>query len=244
MRALVVLTGIFLASAAHADAGADFDHSALDAVVQQAVKGRRVDYDAVAKQRKALQAYLARVAKADVKALPSDAARLAFYTNAYNALVLEAVLSSGRPDSVLKVPGFFDKQSYEVAGERLTLNALEETKIRAAKDPRVHFVVNCASNDCPPLARRAYTAKGWASALEQQTKAFLARPGEVAIDDDKKTVTVTKLFDWYQKDWGDEAKVRAFLARSLPKAAAKLQDPSYRIVTREYDWGLNQASAK
>jgi hypothetical protein len=171
------------------------------------------------------------------KLAPKD--KLAFYTNAYNALVLEAVLENKLPESVLKVDGFFDKKTYTVAGEQLTLNALEEKKIRSSKDPRVHFVVNCASISCPPLRARVYDGATWDKSLEEQTKRYLTKKGEVQIDDAKKTITVVKLFEWYAGDWGGEAKIRAFLAKYLKKDAAKINDPAYKLAYREYDWNLN-----
>lgn len=220
--------------------GGAIDHAPLDAIVKKAVKGRLVDYDAVAKERAALQAYLAAIATADVSTLkPKD--KLAFWTNAYNATVLNAVLEHGRPKSVLDVKGFFDGKKYTIAGEQLTLNELEEKKIRTASgDPRVHFAVNCASFDCPPLMGRAFTGKSWEADLERLTREFLRRPGEVAVDDAAKTVAVVQLFEWYQKDWGDEAKVRAFIAKYVPQdVAAKVQDPAYKLTYRPYDWRPN-----
>lgn len=234
-QALAIALALFFTLPA---AAAGFDHSDLDALLQKAVKGEKVDYAVVAKERSKLQAYLARVAKADAKKLAADE-KLPFYVNAYNGYALESVLAHKLPASVLKVPGFFDKATHEVAGEALTLNELEEKKIRSSGDPRVHFVVNCASISCPRLWERAYTPKNWAESLEARTREYLSRPGEVAIDEKAKTITVVQLFEWYQKDWGSEADVRAFLAKYQPKQAAALKDPAFALKHREYDWGLN-----
>lgn len=231
------------AAPAAAKAG-DFDHAPLDAIVKKAVKGRLVDYDAVAKEQAALKAYLEKVAVADVSGLQPKQ-KLAFYTNAYNATVLNAVLESGRPKSVLDVPGFFDKKPYKVAGEDFTLNALEEKKIRSSGDPRVHFAVNCASFDCPPLLNKAFSAKSWDKDLEKLTKAYLTRDGEVKVDDAAKTIAVVQIFEWYRGDFGDEAKVREFIAKYVPAdVAAKVKDPAYKITYRPYDWRPNAVGTK
>jgi len=233
MRALAVALVLLAAKPAAVD------HAPLDRVLQRAVHGRFVDYDAVPKDRAALQKYLEALRTADASALSKDDA-LAFWTNAYNATVLEAVLAHGRPKSVLDVKGFFDGELHTIAGEALTLNQLEEQKLRSAKDPRVHFVVNCASYDCPPLANRALRGATWARDVEQATKAFLQRPGEVAVDEANKTIRVVQLFEWYRADWGDDAAVRAFIAQYVPKAvAAKVVDPSYALAYRPYDWRAN-----
>lgn len=214
---------------------------AYDAMLKRVVKGRFVDYDQAAKEDlvAVLVAFREENASARVDGL-SSAARLAFYTNAYNAIVLDEVRRQKRPSSVLKVDGFFDKTKHTVAGEALTLNELEERKIRSSGDPRVHFVVNCASDDCPPLAPFAYRAETWERDVEAQTRAYLTRPGEVAIDDAKKTITVVQLFEWYRGDFGGDDGVRKFLTRYDAIRAKTLMDPRFTLAYRPYDWDLNQ----
>lgn len=235
----LLVAGLLVLGASARPAQAAVDTAPWARVLKAGVKGRYVDYAAVEKHRPELQAFLKAVATADVKKL-GKADRMAFYTNAYNAIVLEQVLVHKRPKSVLDVKGFFDAIPHTVAGESLTLNQLEETKLRREGDPRVHFVVNCASDDCPPLAPFVYTGAAWDKQLEGQTAAYLTRAGEVVVDDEKKTVQVVQLFEWYQGDWGSEEKARAFLARYLPRLAAKVKDPAYKLTYRPYDWDLNR----
>lgn len=235
-----LLTAFALAMLLSVPAAANrFDHSSYDGLLDKAVEGKKVDYKVVGKHMKVLDAYLKRVARFDVNKLNGQPAKLAFYTNAYNALVLKAVVMNRIPKSVMKVKGFFDKTKYKVAGEMLTLNQLEEKKLRSAGDPRVHFVVNCASASCPPLHEAAYTAENWDELLEQKTKEFLERRGEVMIDNNKKTVTVSPLFKWYQGDWENEKGVRDFLAKYLPDQQNQIKDPAYALTYYEYDWSLN-----
>ena len=226
---------VLLASSAYAD----FDHQPFDTIVKQAVRGRYVDYDVVLKQRAQLQSYLKRIAQADTKAL-SKVERLAFYTNAYNAIVLEQVLVHQRPSSVLKVKGFFDGIKHTVAGELLTLNELEGNKIRSAGDPRIHFVVNCASDDCPPLAPFAYTGKNYNAKLHTQALAYLQRRGATVVNDKAKTVEVVQLFEWYEKDWGGKERAKAFIESYVPAAKGKLTRQGYALTYRPYDWDLNK----
>ena len=221
-------------------AQAAFDHAPLDGILKKAVKGRFVDYDAVNADVEALRAYVAAVAAAKPADLGGKNDQLAFYTNAYNANVLLAVLDNARPKSVLDVKGFFDGKKYTIAGEAMTLNQLEEKKIRSAGDPRVHFAVNCASYDCPPLAGTVFTGANYQAQLEKLTKDTLNRKDEVVVDEAKKEVRVVQLFEWYQKDWGDETKVRAFIAKYVPAVAAQVNDPAYKLAYRPYDWRSNK----
>lgn len=216
----------------------------LTAITQDAVKGRRVNYAVVAKKKAALEALVKDIGQTELKKA-SESERLAFYINAYNAHVLLAVLDAGlvkkgKPTGkgVLDVPGFFDKKKHTTAKKSTTLNALEEKFIRSEGDPRIHFAVNCASVDCPPLAPVAYTGRKLESALEAQTRAYLTRPGAVTFDDATKTVTVVKLFEWYAKDWGGDAGVRKFLRRYVDDKRVG----TYKFAYREYDWRLNSTS--
>ena len=73
--------------------------------------------------------------------------RKAFYINAYNVLVIYQVTKAYPLARPLDKDGFFDKTSYLVAGEQLTLNDLESKKILESNgnDPRFHFVLACAA---------------------------------------------------------------------------------------------------
>lgn len=221
-------------------AAAGFDHSAYGGLLNKAVEGNLVDYRAVGKHMKVLDTYLARVAVFDINKLSTPEAKLAFYANAYNATVLKAVVMHRTPKSVLDVPGFFDKLKYKIAGENLTLNQLEEKKLRSSGDARVHFVLNCASISCPPLHRVAFTGANWTELLEQKTKQYLQRRGEVMIDNNLKTITIVSLFDWYRGDWENDKGVREFLTTYLPDEAMKLKNDGYTLKYYKYDWKLNK----
>ena len=218
------------------------DNAALDAILKAAVKGRFVDYGVVEKQRAALDGYLAMIAKAPVPAGDDD--KLALYVNAYNARVLRSFVVHGKK-RVVDVKGFFDAEREKVCGEELTLNELEEKKIRRldahgiAKDPRVHFVVNCASKDCPPLAPHAYAAATIARDLEEQTRAYLTRTGEVVVDATDHRIVVVQIFEWYASDFAGEGGVRRFIAGYLPALKDKLLDDAYDLDYRPYDWSPN-----
>ena len=96
------------------------------AMLARRVVDGRVDYRGLADQDVgALDAYLARVATA---ALPANRdAQVAFLVDAYNALVIRAVIRHGRPRSVLDVKGFFDRDTHRVAGREVTLDQLERS---------------------------------------------------------------------------------------------------------------------
>ena len=237
-----VVSTVAASPAAHAAAATPATvANAFGAITSAAVKGTKVDYGAVQAKQTALADVVKMIETASLKGA-SKQETLAFYLNAYNAHVLAAVLreglvkdgaSTGR--GVLDVPGFFDQKTVTTAGQATTLNTLEEKFIRSAGDPRIHFAVNCASVDCPPLAATPYRGKSLDKDLDARSRAYLKRPGAVVFNDATKEVRVVKLFEWYAKDFGGEAGVRKFLHRYLEDARIH----TYAITFHEYDWHLN-----
>jgi hypothetical protein len=86
---------------------------------------------------------------------------LAYWIYSYNALVIhsilvnwpiESVTNIQAPVEVIKGLGFFYNQKFVLGGEQLNLYQLEQQKMVHTKaDPRLHFVLNCASGSCPPM---------------------------------------------------------------------------------------------
>lgn len=234
ISALALLTLLLAAPDAHA-----FDHSRFDAILKAHVRAGRVDYAAIKARAKAdLDAYVTAVGGAKIDGLSRDA-KLAFYLNAYNAMVIKAVVERWpNIESVIKVSGFFDGARYRVAGRSVTLNQLEKKIILPTfKEPRVHFALVCAARSCPPLRARAFAGRGLSRVLEGLTKRFVNSNRGVRMEGGR--VSVSKLFQWYAKDFGD---VKAFLARYHDRHAAAIKAAS-SLAYLHYDWALNKLSS-
>lgn len=214
-----------------------FDHDPLDKLLKAHVRKGRVDYKALAGDVASLDSYLAAVAEAKTRSMKTNAA-LAFYLNAYNALVLKQVLAMGAARKVVDVPGFFDKKTHVVAGRTLTLNALENELIRPRfKEPRIHFALVCAARSCPPLQRRAFRARTVRRTLQRLAKAFVRSRHGLRKKGD--AFEVSKLFEWYRKDFEDQAgSLAEYLARLAPAHADALRAGA-ALTFGEYDWRLN-----
>ena len=168
--------------------------------------------------------------------------QLAFWINAYNILTVKGVLDNYPLDSVLDVTGFFNGIHYRAGGESLTLNDIENERIRAVfNEPRIHFAVNCASDGCPPLRAEAYEGTLLERQLEEQTVLFLQRT--TRIDSNTMEIHVSKLFEWFSGDFEGEqgeGSVRSFLTRYLDaESRPALENAENRLVFEEYDWALN-----
>ncbi len=184
-----------------------------------------------------LHAYVSSVGTARPGAWPRDE-QLAFYLNAYNALVLLAVERRWPIDSVMHEDGFFDTDKYTVAGEDRSLNELETHLIRRRfHEPRVHFALNCASLGCPRLWPTPLSAQNLEAEFERRTRAFVRTT--TTVNREAGRVRVSKLFQWFAPDFGTAGGPGAFVARYLDPEDAAIARSVVIPEFAEYDWALN-----
>ena len=201
----LIIMSVWVCSPIHTSAQTNQpDQSALTNLLSRHVNAAGwVDYTGLRQERPALESYLDTLRNVDPANLPSDAARLAFWINAYNAFTLNDVLESvdGRTDSVKKVDGFFDRTKHPVAGGLLTLDEIEK-RGREMHDPRIHFAINCASASCPRLQPFAYTAADLNRQLDQSTREFFSDPGPgLRLDRNDNVIFLSPILKWYAGDF-------------------------------------------
>ncbi len=230
------------------DAGTDWNAD-WNAVLSMHWEDGGLDYAALASDRAPLDRYLGRLRDTDAGGL-SDDEELAFWINAYNAVTVHHVLERYPGiESVRNVDGFFDELMFEVAGENLTLDEIEDKALESG-DERVHFAVVCASTSCPELRHEAYDGSRLEAQLADQTTQFLADTGKgLRYDAEDERLYLSSIFKWYAGDFTGGSTVVAFFARGkvidwllprLPEALAsriRADDPSVSYM--DYDWSLN-----
>jgi len=207
-------------------------------ILETYVDEGRVAYARLAeKGRGDLDRYLEAVAKAD---LPEDrSARIAFWVDAYNALVLRSVLETGRPRSVLDVDGFFDEREHRVAGREVTLDALEKDVLNPyARDPRTHFILVCGAVGCPILESEPYAGSDLEARMERATRRYLASGFGARVDGN--TLKLSKIFDWYAEDFGGPDGVVEFVRPRLPDALSEALPDEPEVRFLDYNWTLNR----
>ncbi|MGY2133959.1 DUF547 domain-containing protein [Hymenobacter sp. HD11105] len=212
--------------------------AATSAFLQKYVNNAgNVDYAAIKKQPAELNSLLQTVRSFDTKAA-SAAERKAFYLNAYNVVVIGAVVERYPLASVMKVPGFFDKLQFTVAGEQTTLNDLETNKLRKPyNDPRIHFALVCAAKGCPQLSREAYSTTTLDAQLTAQAKRVLTNPSFIRPDAGAKKVLVSEIFKWYADDF--KATGKSTIAYLNQYREAQPIPATYALDYYAYDWTLN-----
>jgi hypothetical protein len=268
-----------MAGAAAQPAPPPFDqtHAAWNALLGDAVvvaadgNASRVRYALLARRRAALKAYLdsiSRVGADDFAHWPKPE-RMAFLINAYNALVVDKVLT--RYPDIDSIRDFgrifgnpFQDRFFVLLGKRASLDDIENQMLRKPgqyDDVRVHFALNCASIGCPMLRPEAYVGARLDSQLEDQVRRFLSDRSRNRFDARRDRLEVSKLFDWFARDW--QRGTRNFDGRALPirsrrawlalHADALQLDAAARarVAAREaglefldYDWSLNDTARR
>lgn len=215
------------------------DHTPFDALLKERVKDGRVDYEAVAKDRR-LATYMAALAACNPADEPSDPARLALYLNAYNAFVLQGVVANWPLTSVTKVKGFFNDQRFKLGDRELTLDELEADLIRPFGDPRTHAAAVCGARGCAPLRAEAYRADTLEAQLDDQCRIWTTDPGRNRIDRANNVLQVSMIFKWYAEDFEQAGGPAGFLRRyANEEDKLWLAAGGYTIVYLPHDWALN-----
>ncbi|MBL7872053.1 MAG: DUF547 domain-containing protein [Cyclobacteriaceae bacterium] len=208
-----------------------------DVFFKRYVSNSRVDYIGIKKASSDIENLVKLVGTMNLEEA-SVLSKKAFYVNAYNLIVIYAVIKNYPIKSPLDVSGFFDKATYRVAGEELTLNKLETEKLlRTYLDSRFHFVLVCAAKSCPPLANFAYTPDTIEQQLTERTKLAVNDSNWLRINPSKGIVGLSKIFDWYSSDFKSNGNIELgwinqYRNEKIPN--------SYKIEFYEYDWSLNE----
>lgn len=251
------------------DASAAFDHThavwnallARNVVALHGGTASQVRYARIAAEHETLKSYLQQleaVTPAQYAGWPRDQ-RLAFLINAYNAWTVELILTK-YPDlksikefgSLLRSP--WKKEFIPLLGQTLSLDNIEQDMIRkpgAFDDPRIHFAVNCASIGCPALGSEALVAARLDAQLDQAAEHFLGDHSRNRYDAADDTLHISRIFDWYGKDFEQGHRgitsLRTFFAAHAAQLAdsdaarAALRTQTFKIKYTDYDWSLNDA---
>jgi hypothetical protein len=197
--------------------------------------------------------------------LRSREARLAFWINVYNALVLHGIVALGVRRTVWEVWNFFGRVSYRVGAFVLSADEIEHGILRGNRrrrfppavafrrgdprralglepaDPRIHFAVNCGSRSCPPVA--VYRADAVDAQLDLASRGFVNE--EVTLDA-RGRIECSRLLKWYGSDFDAVGGIARFLLRHLddgPVRAALAAGAAPCEVFRPYSWSVGHRVA-
>jgi len=243
----------------------DHTHAAWTALLKKHVvvidggKASKVDYTGFAQDRTLLRGYLDSLSSVPASEYSGwkKPEQLAFLINAYNGFTVEKILT--RYPDLKSIRDFgtvfgnpWKDRFFSLLGKPMTLDGIEQDTIRAPgafDEPRTHFAVNCASIGCPMLREEAYVPERLDRQLEEQAERFLSDRSRNRYAGG--VLEVSKIFDWYRKDFTSGYRGIASVEQFLGKYASLLADrPDDQKAIREarvkvkhldYDWSLNDA---
>ncbi len=254
-----------LAAPGDASAGFDRSHAAWDTLLRRYVhwsadgNASRVDYRGLGADHPALRAYLRQLSAVDAAtyALWSRPEQLAFLINAYNAFTLELILGAYPNLTSIRDLGSWlqspwKKTFFELLGQPRSLDGVEHGLIRAPgsfDEPRIHFVVVCASIGCPALRPEALTGARLDAQLDDSMKRFLSDRLRNRYDRSDHTLAVSRIFDWYRGDFSKGHhgfdRVEDVFARhadalaDAPEDRQRIRERTVPLRFLDYDWRLN-----
>ncbi len=224
------------------------DQALWDYLLKTYVENGLIDYDGMARDY-LFRTYLRQLAEADPTKLTEQADRLALLCNAYNAFVMNGVITHKIRTSVMdyKPDGveFFAIEEHIFAGYTMSLNYIEHELIRKQfKEPRIHVALVCAARSCPAIRAEAYVGNRLASQLEDQAVQFANNPRYVTLDTTNQTLQLSPLLNWYGDDWQQVGGYLPWLRQrvkepSLQQAIDAATRGELQVTFAKYDWALN-----
>jgi hypothetical protein len=240
-----------------------------DEILDTYVRDGLVYYRALKSDRARLDAYVASLADTSIDSAPPNE-QLAFWLNAYNAIVLQTVVdhypiaqrtSQYPPHSIRQIPGAFERLPHRVAGRTMTLDQIEQTVLPGYHDPRTYLALGRGSIGGGRLRSEAFAPAKLETQLKEVADECVTRSECVHVDRDANKLTVTPIFSWREKEfvaaYADKAPEifatrspveRAALAFIQPKLLATerefLEKNQFQVVFRPYDWSLNDLTGR
>jgi hypothetical protein len=246
--------------------GTDPLHRPFDQLLDVNVRDGLVYYRALQSTRGALDRY---VASLNVPAATyegwSREAKMAFWVNAYNAFVLQTIVSrypirgtsSAYPaGSIRQIPGAFEQAKHRAAGRTVTLDEIERTILPEFKEPRLFLALGRGAVGSGRLRSEAYTAARLARQLDQLQSEFVNEEQMIKVDRTAGQIAVTPIFSWneaaFAAGYGDKAGEK-FATRSpieraviafvkphlLPLEQEFVDENRFKVTFRPFDWNLN-----
>jgi hypothetical protein len=192
-------------------------------------------------------------------------AKLAFWTNLYNTIVVDAIVTLGVKQSVREVPEFFRKVKYAIGSHLFSADDIEHGILRGnvrpwfypmrpfgprdqrraliltPVDPRIHFALVCGSRSCAPIGY--YDVEHIYEQLEEAAKSFV-NSSEVLVLPEEGKMLISEIFRWYEKDFGGKGGVIDFIFDYLVGENARhfIRENSLNLPIEylHYDWNLNR----
>ena len=207
-----------------------------------------IDYKGIISEKDKFEKYLDLLSNNAPSNNWNENEKLAYWINAYNAFTVKLIVDNYPLESIkdlnpiLNIPTVYTvwtKKWFKIGDEDFSLDKIEHDILRKEfKEPRIHFVINCASFSCPVLRPEAFKAEKIETQLVEQTKAFINDPDRNRTTKDK--LELSKIFSWFDGDFKEGQTLIQFLNKYSKVKISKSADIDFM----DYEWSLNDASKK
>jgi hypothetical protein len=271
LRSLAFLWACLLVAAPHAQESlADAARrKSFDQLLDLYVRNGDVYYRALKTERAKLDGYLNLIATTSVDKLSREE-QMAFWLNAYNAIVLRTVIdhypiqgrSSDYPQkSIRQIPGAFERLQHRVAGRTLTLDQIERDVLPGFHDPRMYFALGRGAVGSGRLRSEAFVPGRIEEQLTDVAAECVSRSQCVQIEGGTGKVGASPIFSWREKDfsaeYADKAPAavanrspieRAVIAFVYPNLLNAEKDligkNTFEVVYKPFDWTLSDLTGR
>ena len=258
--AVSLLLGLLLTASAYGSSSPAVDHQLWGDVLERFVDDDGfVDYQGILDEPATFNRYIDQIENIGPESHPAlfngPEEELAYYINAYKALVFKGVLARGpEPESVWRglISGynFFVRMDIRIGGRETNLKSLEDDVIREVyKDPRIHAAINCASIGCPRLIQQPYLGTTLDDQLQEVMVGFLNDEQHIQVDSEKRIVRISKIFKWFEEDFleyeASQGNTRGTKTERMLQYINRFRSESqripvdYEIEHLKYDKGIN-----
>ncbi len=148
-----------------------------------------------------LDAYIVKLSSTDPRGYRKREQK-AYWLNLYNALIIQSLLER-YPRKSLDTRKLNPR--IRVAGVKLRSEDIRDRILRPIwHDYKVIFGLSCASVGCPAIQSSAFTAANINKLLKQSAREFINHPRGLMVS--RNQMRLSKIFDWYQEDFGADNK--------------------------------------
>ena len=242
---------------------------ALDQLLDLYVRNGDVYYRALKAERGKLDGFLNLVGAASVGKMSREE-QMAFWLNAYDAIVLRTVvdhypIQGHSPDyparSIRQIPGAFERLQHRVAGRMLTLDQIEKDVLTTFDDPRVFFAIGRGAVGSGRLRSEAFVPARLEEQLTDVASECVQRGQCVQVDPENNKVNASPIFSWREKEFAAayadkapavlanrspvERAIVAFVHPRLLNAEKDLvQKNTFQVAYKLFDWTLNDLTGR
>ncbi len=206
-----------------------------DSFLNTTIKNTKVDYESIKKNTANINELL-KIASLINLSKENSNTQKAFWINTYNLCVIKSVIDKYPVNSPKEITGFFNEIQFNIAGNLITLDNIENKMLRDEKfDNRLHFALICGANGCPSILNQAFMPLTLEKQLDDQTARAFNDKNFIRFKTKENVAVLPQIFNWFETDF--EGKEIEFINKYRTEKFAV----GTEFLFYNYDWTLNKS---